>query len=92
VSKVLFIPVSLLSGLLAGLIGKKIFDAAWGLIDDEEPPEPEHREVSWPKLAIALAAQGAIFRAVRGVADRWTRIGFYRATGEWPGEEEPDSA
>lgn len=89
--KVLFIPVSIAAGLIAGLAGKKLFDLAWGLIDDEEPPEPEHRDVSWLRLALALALQGAIFRAVRGLADRGTRIAFYRATGAWPGEEEPET-
>ena len=88
--KVLFIPVSVVGGVLAGLVGKKLFDAAWGLVDDQEPPEPEHRDVSVPKLAAALALEGAIFRAVRGLADRGARVGFYRATGRWPGEEEPD--
>jgi uncharacterized protein DUF4235 len=90
--KLLFIPFSVGSGLLAGLAAKKLFDAAWGLIDQEEPPEPEHRDVSWPKLAAALALQGAIFRVSRGLADRGSRIGFYRLTGSWPGEEEPDQA
>jgi hypothetical protein len=88
----LFIPVSLVAGLLAGFLGKKLFDAVWGLVEDAEPPEPDHRDVSWGKLALALAVQGAIFRAVRGLADRATRISFYRATGTWPGEEEPDAA
>ena len=90
--KVLFIPVSLAAGLLAGFLGKKLFDALWGLVEDAEPPEPEHRDVSWGKLALALAVQGAIFRAIRGLADRATRISFYRATGAWPGDEEPDAA
>jgi hypothetical protein len=90
--KILFIPVSLAAGLIAGLLGKKLFDGLWGVVDDQEPPEPEHREVSWPRLALALAIQGAIFRMVRGLADRGTRIAFYRATGQWPGEEEPDPA
>lgn len=88
--KVLFIPFSIVGGLIAGFLSKKLFDVAWGLVDDEEPPEPEHRDVSWPKLAIAMALQGAIFRAVRGIADRGSRLAFYRFTGSWPGEEEPD--
>jgi hypothetical protein len=92
VSKVLFIPVSLAAGLVAGFAGKKLFDALWGLVDDAEPPEPEHRDVSWARLTVALAVQGAIFRAVRGLTDRATRLSFYRATGAWPGEEEPDAA
>jgi uncharacterized protein DUF4235 len=88
--KILFIPFSVIGGLIAGFLSKKIFDFAWGLVDDEEPPEPEHRDVPWAKLAIALALQGAIFRMVRGLADRGSRLGFLRFTGSWPGEEEPD--
>ena len=43
-SKILFIPVSVLGGLVAGFVGKKVFEQVWGLIDEEEPPEPKHRE------------------------------------------------
>jgi Protein of unknown function (DUF4235) len=88
--KLLFIPFSIVGGLIAGLLSKKLFDLTWGLVDEEEPPEPEHRDVSWAKLAIAMALQGAIFRAVRGIADRSSRLAFYRFTGSWPGEEEPE--
>jgi hypothetical protein len=88
--KLFFIPFSIAGGLIAGLLSKKVFDLAWSLLDDEEPPEPEHREVTWPKLAIALALQGAIFRMMRGLADRGSRLGFYRLTGSWPGEKEPE--
>jgi len=88
--KFAFIPVSVGTGLLAGLVGKKIFDAIWAAVADEEPPEPEHREVTWPKMLAALALQGAIFRVAKGIADHGARIGFERATGAWPGEEKPD--
>jgi hypothetical protein len=88
--KLAFIPVSVGTGLFAGLVGKKIFDVLWGLVDDEEPPEPEHREVTWPKMLAALALQGAIFRIAKGLADHGSRIGYERATGVWPGEEEPE--
>jgi Protein of unknown function (DUF4235) len=89
-AKLLFIPVSILGGLLAGLIGKKLFEGLWAMIDDQEPPDSEYRDVSWPKLIAALALEGAIFRVLRGVADRASRQGFYRATGAWPGEERPE--
>jgi hypothetical protein len=89
-AKVLFIPVSVGGGLIAGLIGKKIFEQVWGMIDDQEPPESEHRDVSWAKLVPAMALEGAIFRTTRAVADRGARLAFYRATGTWPGEEEPE--
>lgn len=90
--KLLFIPFSIVGGLIAGFLSKKVFDLAWGLVDDEEPPEPEHRDVSWAKLAIAMALQGAIFRMMRGLSDRASRKAFHRLTGEWPGQQEPEQA
>jgi hypothetical protein len=90
-ARILFAPVSIAGGLLAGLIGTKLFEFIWGRIDDEEPPEPEHRDVTWGKLGLALALQGAIFKLVRGAFDHGARRAFYRGTRTWPGEEEPDS-
>jgi uncharacterized protein DUF4235 len=90
--KLLFIPISVLGGLVAGFIGKKAFEGVWGLIDDEEPPEAEHRDVSYGKLAFALALEGAIFRMTRGLFDHHARRSFALVTGSWPGEEEPDPA
>jgi hypothetical protein len=88
--KILFIPVSLISGLLAGLLGRRLFEGLWGLVDEEEPPDPEHREISWRKLVIAHALSGAVFGAIRGAVDHAARVSFYRATGSWPGEERPE--
>jgi hypothetical protein len=90
--KVAFVPISILGGLLAGLLGRKIFDVLWGQVDDQEPPQPEHREVSLAKLAVALLIEGAIFRLIRGLFDHAARRGFARMTGAWPGEEQPDRA
>jgi hypothetical protein len=88
--KFIFIPIGVAGGLLAGLVGKKLFEQVWGLIDDEEPPDPKHREVSVPKMVVALALEGAIFRAVRGLADHGSRRSFARVAGTWPGEERPE--
>jgi hypothetical protein len=88
--KLVFIPISILGGLLAGLIGQKVFDAIWGKVDEREPPQPEHREVSLGKLAIALVIEGAIFRLAKGLFDHYARRGFARMTGSWPGEESPE--
>lgn len=89
--KFLFMPISIAAGLLAGLLGKKIFERLWSLVDDEEPPSPEHRELSWPKLIAALAIEGAIFRLVKGLTDHGARLAFAKGTGSWPGEERPES-
>jgi Protein of unknown function (DUF4235) len=66
-SKVMFLPVSIGGGLLAGLIGKKLFGMIWGTIDDQEPPSAAHREVSVPKLVVALVIEGALFSMIKGV-------------------------
>ena len=88
--RVLFTPFGIAAGLLAGLAGKALFDRLWALIDEEEPPEPEHRDASIPKLIAALALEGAIFRAVRGAAEHGARRSFARWTGAWPGEARPE--
>lgn len=88
--KILFLPFSILSGLIAGFISKKLFEQIWGLIDKEEPPESKHRRISLVKLIAALVLEGAIFRAVRGLTDHHSRKAFTKVTGTWPGEEEPE--
>lgn len=90
--KFLFLPFSVLSGLIAGFLSKKIFDGLWHLVDDEEAPEAEYKEISIAKLVLALGIEGAIFRAVRGLVDHSARRGFYNLTGSWPGDEAPDQA
>jgi len=85
-----FRPIGILAGLAAGFVGQKIFERVWGLIDDEDAPEPKYREIGLGKLAIALVLEGAIFRVLRGLADHGARHGFARLTGEWPGQERPD--
>ena len=89
-AKLLFIPVSIAIGLLAGAVGKKTFNQLWGLIDEEEPPDSKHRDVSWGRLLLAGAIQGAIFRAVKEASDHGARRAFYRTTGAWPGKKHPD--
>lgn len=86
--KVLFIPIGILTGLAAGFAAQKGFERIWAVIDEEDPPEVEDRQVSYPKLIAALALEGAIFRLVKGMVDRGARSGFASVTGTWPGEEE----
>jgi hypothetical protein len=88
--KVMFIPFRLLGGLLAGVLATKLFDRLWRLIDKEQAPDPEQREVSIGKLAAGLLLQGAVFSAVRGLVDHGSRQAFTRLTGRWPGEQRPE--
>jgi hypothetical protein len=88
--KLLFIPISVAAAITAGMIGRKVFEFAWGRVDDAEAPHPKQREIGWAKLLIALVIEGAIFRAVRGTMDHAARSGFNRVTGTWPGEQRPE--
>jgi Protein of unknown function (DUF4235) len=88
--KIAFTPFSIVLGLIAGIVGKKIFEQIWGLIDDEEPPDAKHRDINYPKLVAALLFEGAIFRLVKGLTDHGARQAFARTMGTWPGEEEPE--
>ena len=90
-SKLIFLPLRVVAGLLAGIAGKKLFQSLWGLIDDQEPPKAEQRLTSARKLALALVIEGALFRALRGFADHSARRAFAGFTGSWPGEREPES-
>lgn len=91
-SKILFVPFSVIGGILAGAISKKAFERLWSLIDDHEAPEPEHRDIALHKLIPALLLEGAIFRAVRGLFDHGARVAFNKLTGSWPGDERPEPA
>ena len=83
-------PFGIILGLLAGQIGKKLFNVVWTKIDDEDPPKATTQETTWAKLLGAAAVQGVIFRTVRVVVDRYGAMGWHYLTGSWPGEKRPD--
>jgi Protein of unknown function (DUF4235) len=83
-------PVGIVLGVLAGLLGRKAFDFVWTKVADEEPPEPTTQEADWRTVLAAGALQGVIFRVTRVVVDRYGAIGWSYLTGTWPGEKRPD--
>ncbi len=85
--KLIFAPIGVVAGLLAGLAAQKAFDRLWAIFDEEEPPEPDQRQIRYAKLIPALLIEGAIFRLTKGLVDHGVRGGFARLTGKWPGEE-----
>lgn len=85
--KLLFAPISIGAGLLAGLVAQKAFERLWAVVDDEEPPEPDNRDARMVKLIAALIVEGAVFRLVKGMTDRGARSGFAKLTGRWPGDD-----
>lgn len=88
--KLIYKPIGLVLGLAAGAIGRLVFSKIWGMIEDAEPPEPTTERATWPKVLLAAAIQGLIFRTVKVAIDRAGATGWRNLTGVWPGEKEPD--
>lgn len=85
-SKLIFSPFSVVAGLLAGRIGKRLFTSVWGALDDRHPPRSQESSARIGRLALALIVEGALFRLVKGLADHGSRRAFASFTGIWPGE------
>jgi xanthosine utilization system XapX-like protein len=88
--RLIYKPIGAILGILAGLVGKRLFDFVWTKVDDEEPPEATTQQSSWARVLAAAAVQGVIFKTVRVAVDRWGAMGWYYLTGSWPGEKRPD--
>jgi Protein of unknown function (DUF4235) len=83
-------PIGIVLGILAGLVGKRLFNFAWTKIDDEDPPKGTTEQAPWVKVLGAAALQGVIFKTTRVVVDRYGAVGWRYLTGVWPGEKRPD--
>jgi predicted metal-dependent enzyme (double-stranded beta helix superfamily) len=87
-TKLLFKPLSLLvsvlSGILAGAVFKKIWKLAAG---EDEAPEATDAQRGWREVLIAATVQGAIFGLVKAVVDRGAAEGARKYFGVWPGDD-----
>jgi TRAP-type C4-dicarboxylate transport system permease small subunit len=82
--KVVTIVVSVLSGMLAGAIFKRVWKAAAG---EEEAPTATDIRRGWHEVLTAAALQGAIFALVRAAVERATAESTRKLTGVWPGDD-----
>jgi uncharacterized protein YidB (DUF937 family) len=89
VNKLMYKPITLgasvLGGLLAGAIFKKVWQLAAG---EDEAPRPTDAERGWTEVLVAAALRGAVSAMVRATVDRGTAAGTRRLTGTWPGDDE----
>jgi Protein of unknown function (DUF4235) len=86
----LYKPIGIFLSILAGFLGKKLFDFVWTKVADEEPPEATTERATWPSVLAVAAVQGVIFRLTRVAVYRYGAIGWRYLTGTWPGEKRPD--
>lgn len=89
-AKLLYKPVGLLVGVIAGFAAAQLFQRVWTLISDEPPANPEDPEAGWREIVVATALQSVVFATVRALIQRGGAKGFERVTGIWPGDEPED--
>ena len=90
--KILYKPLGLVFGILAGILSQKLFNVVWGMFDKEEPPKPTTEEAALAKVLAAAAVQGVTFRVTRAAVDRAGAKGFQYFTGFWPGEKRQEKS
>ena len=88
--KLIYRPVGIVLGLIAGFLSKSVFNWVWSKFDEEEAPKATQEETSWAKVLSAAAVQGLVFQTVRAAVNRGGAQGFRYLTGVWPGEKRPD--
>jgi hypothetical protein len=92
--KLLYKPFGIVLGIVAGLIGRRLFTVVWGWVspEDEEPPEAKTKDTTAARAIGVAVVQGMIYSGVRAGVDRAGARAFEHLTGTWPGEKEPDPA
>ena len=83
--KIVAMLVSVLGGMLAGAIFKKVWKLAAG---EDEAPKATDADRGWPEVLTAAAVQGALFAVVSAAVDRAAATGTEKLTGTWPGDED----
>ncbi|MBB5868859.1 putative metal-dependent enzyme (double-stranded beta helix superfamily) [Allocatelliglobosispora scoriae] len=84
-SKIVYKPVGLIGGALAGVAAGMAFKQLWRLAsgEDDTPNATDERR-TWREILIAAALQGAVFAVVKAAVDRGGAVGVRRITGRWP--------
>jgi hypothetical protein len=86
--KLLYKPVSILVSVLSGMLAGAIFKRVWKAVArEDEAPKATDAGRSWGNVLAAAALQGAVYAAVKAAVDRGAAEGTRRLTGIWPGED-----
>ena len=79
--KLLSLAVSVVGGVLAGVIFKRVWKLAAG---EDEAPQATNADRGWRETLLAAAVQGATFAVVKAAVDRSAAVGARKLTGTWP--------
>ena len=82
--RIIYLPFSIVAGLIAGQIGRKLFRAAWERFDDSPPPKPGSGQGGMAKVVAGQAVEAAVMAGTAAAVDRLFARGFHHALGVWP--------
>ena len=86
-AKIVYRPIGLIGGILAGTLSGSILKQSWKqFADEEDAPYSLQSEYSMREVVLAAALQGAIFAATKAAIERAGARGFTLLTGAWPGD------
>ncbi len=81
--KILYRALSLLVSVLGGILAGAVFKKVWAAVSGEEKaPEATSPEYSTKEVLLAAVIQGAIFAGVKAAVDRAGAKGFKKITGK----------
>lgn len=84
-SKIVYKPIGLAGGIVAGAAAGMIFNRVWrAAAGNDRAPAATDESRGWTEVLIAAGLQGAIFAVVRAAVDRAGATGVRRLTGKWP--------
>ena len=86
--KLFYKPVSMLVSVLGGILAGAIFKKVWKIIGrEDDAPKATDAQRGWREILLAATLQGAIFAVVKAILDRGAATGVEKVTGVWPGDE-----
>ena len=86
--KLFYKPVSMLVSVLGGVLAGAIFKKVWKITArEDDAPKATDAKRGWREILLAAAIQGAIFAVVKAAVDRGAAEGTHKLTGVWPGDE-----
>jgi predicted metal-dependent enzyme (double-stranded beta helix superfamily) len=84
--KLIYKPLSLLVGVLGGIVAGAVFKQVWKVVaGEEDAPQATDEDRTWGEVLMAAAVQGAVFAFVKAAVDRAGAKGVQKLTGSWPG-------
>jgi Protein of unknown function (DUF4235) len=82
--KLLYLPFSIIAGIVGARAGRKAFASLWSEISDSPKPSATARDVGLPTVAVSAALEGATMAASAAVAHQLTVRLFHHLFGVWP--------